>query len=124
MFAFTENVSGIGAFELDLTTKELRYTSLVADLFGLDPAGAGTSFKEWERAIFVDDVSKVRAALDTAAQSGSYYVEFRVEHTDGTLHWLAGKGQVVKDGFTPILRGTYYDIGERRQLEARLLALT
>jgi len=116
-------VSGIGAFELDLTTKEWRYTSRVADLFGLDPAGAGTSFKEWERAIFVDDVSKVRAALDTAAQSGSYYVEFRVEHTDGTLNWLAGKGQVVKDGLTPILRGTYYDIGERRQLEARLLAL-
>ena len=37
---------------------------------------------------------------------------------------LAGKGEVVAaDSGRPVLRGTYYDIGERKQLEARLLAL-
>jgi PAS domain S-box-containing protein len=116
--------TGIGAFEFDLTTEEWRTTPQVAVLFGLiaDPPPAG--FPAWERAIFVDDAPKVRAAIAAAARDGSYYVEFRVKHADGKLHWLAGKGEVVAaDSGRPVLRGTYYDIGERKQLEARLLAL-
>jgi len=54
--------------------------------------------------------------------SGSFYVEFRVKRPDGKLHWLAGKGQVDL-GTGTVLRGTYYDINERKQLEARLLSV-
>ena len=41
------------------------------------------------------------------------------------LHWLAGKGQAVSDDGSAqtLLRGTFYDINERKQLEARLLAV-
>ena len=68
---------------------------------------------------------KIRSALETARATGSFYVEFRVKRPDGRLHWLAGKGQVAptdEDG-APLLRGTYYDINERKQLEARLLSV-
>ena len=37
----------------------------------------------------------MRAAIEAAKQSGHYYVEFRVTHPDGTLHWLAGKGLTI-----------------------------
>jgi PAS domain S-box-containing protein len=123
--AFAEAASGIGAFELDVESNEFRSTRQVAVLFGLDPSSASLNFQAWERAIFVDDAPKVRAAIETATQSGSYYVEFRVKHTDGKLHWLAGRGQVIakEGGAGRVLRGTYYDIGERKQLEAKLLAL-
>jgi PAS domain S-box-containing protein len=122
---FTEAATGIGAFELDATTKEIRVTHQVPVLFGFDPGSAPSNFEGWERAIFIDDAPKARAALESAIQSGSYYVEFRVKHADGKLRWLAGKGQVVAahGGAGRVLRGTYYDIGERKQLEAKLLAV-
>ena len=121
----TEIAVGVGGFELEFTTREMRATPQVAVLFGFEANTASSDFTNWERAIFIDDAPKVRAALEVAEKDGNYYVEFRVKHADGKLHWLAGKGQVARkeDGGTPVLRGTYYDIGERKQLEARLLAL-
>ena len=106
-------------------SKEIQFTRQLPALFGLDPVSAPTDFHEWERVIFVDDAPKVRGALELANQSGSYYVEFRVKHADGKLRWLAGKGQLVATELDAgsVLRGAYYDIGERKQLEAKLLSV-
>jgi PAS domain S-box-containing protein len=120
-----EAASGIGAFELDLETGRWEWSPATAVLFGLDPATAPDEFEQWLQTIFFDDVPKVRAALEAARSSGSYYVEFRVRRADGKFHWLAGKGQVASGDRTgtSVLRGTYYDIQERKQLEARLLSV-
>ncbi len=60
-----------------------------------------------------------------AGGHGAYYVEFRVKHPDGSLHWIAGKGEAAKDGDgrPGWVAGVYYEITERKALEARLLAL-
>jgi len=120
-----EAASGIGAFEFDLKSKHWVWTPQVAMLFGLDPQSAPSQFEEWLVTIFPDDALKIRNALETAKSSGSFYVEFRVKQPDGRLHWLAGKGQVDPgaDPGAQVLRGTYYDINERKQLEARLLSV-
>ncbi len=121
-----EAVSGIGAFELDLESKEWAFSPQLANLFGLDPPNASANFEEWLTVVFVDDAMKIRAALEAAPQSGNFYVEFRVKGTDGKLRWLAGKGQVVSNDKSTgpgCLRGTYYEIDERKRLEARLLGL-
>ena len=120
-----EAASGIGAFEFDLTSKHWVWTPQVAVLFGLDPQSAPSQFDEWLPAVFPDDALKISSALETSKSSGSFYVEFRVKRPDGTLHWLAGKGQVdpMRTAGAKVLRGTYYDINERKQLEARLLSV-
>jgi PAS domain-containing protein len=102
-----------GSFEYDLNTKKWVWTPSVAQLLGLN---AGPDADRLQRAVFVDDVPKIIAALDAARENG-FYVEFRVMR-DGIAKWLAGRGQV--DG--NVLRGMFYDIDERKQLEARLLA--
>ena len=60
-----------------------------------------------------------------AAESGKFYVEFRVRHPDGGVHWIAGRGQAAdgRGAFHRMLRGAFYDITDRKALEARLLAL-
>jgi PAS domain S-box-containing protein len=118
-------IVGTGAFELDLVSKRLLTTSQVAVLFGFDPGIPVPSPADWEAAIFVDDVSKLRAEIETARQTGVFNAEFRVRHPDGSIHWLAEKGEIVRDGEGRArrLRGTCYDITERKALEARLLAL-
>ena len=54
-------------------------------------------FADWQPAIFIDDVPKLRSAVEAAGESGPYYVEFRVTHPDGSVHWIAGKGEITKD---------------------------
>jgi PAS domain S-box-containing protein len=120
-----EAASGVGTFELDLATDRWESAAQVAVLFGFDPRSSKLSFADLERAIFIDDLPKVRAAIDTAKRTGTFYVEFRVKHRDDSVHWLAGKGQLGADEKHPArwLRGAYYEITERKVLEARLLAL-
>jgi PAS domain S-box-containing protein len=115
-FRAAEVAGGLGAFEYDLDSQKWVWAPPVAQLFGLNPGPAPMDYEQWQRTVFVDDVPKILAALDAAREHG-FYVEFRVMR-DGVAKWLAGRGQV--DG--NILRGMFYDIGERKQLEARLLA--
>lgn len=124
-FRLAQTASGIGWFEWDLATNEWQWTPYVAVLFGFDPESAKPSFSEWERAIFIDDVPKLHTAVERAAQSGAYYSEFRVRHPDGSVHWIAGKGEARKreNGRAGRVSGIYYEISERKALEARLLAL-
>jgi PAS domain S-box-containing protein len=117
-----EAASGVGAFVLDLSTREWAYRPPVPVLFGFTSEKAPADFEEWLKVVFVDDAPKILHALDVAHDSGSFYVEFRVKTAEGPFHWLAGKGQVAPDNDANTLRGIFYDINERKQLEARLLS--
>ena len=77
----------------------------------------------WENMVFVDDVPKIRAAVEAATQSGNFYVEFRVRYDDESVHWIAANGQIAADSSQPLLRGAIYEITARKALEVRLLAL-
>jgi PAS domain S-box-containing protein len=116
---------GIGWFEWDLVTNEWEWTPHVAALFGFDPQSPRLRLEDWQPAIFIDDVPKLRLAAESADETGLYYVEFRVTHPDGSVHWIAGKGEIAKDatGRASRVAGVYYEISERKALEARLLAL-
>jgi signal transduction histidine kinase len=124
-FRLAQAASGIGWFEWDLTTDEWEWTPHVGVLFGLDPTAPRRAFGEWQSAIFIDDVPKLRSAVEAAERSGAFYVEFRVRHSDRSVHWIAGKGEATQDatGNTRWVAGVYYEITDRKQLEARLLAL-
>jgi PAS domain S-box-containing protein len=124
-FRQAQAAGGIGWFEWDLATGEWEWTPHIATLFGFAAAGAPSSFASAERTIFPDDVPKLHAAVESASQSGAYYTEFRVKHPDGSVHWIAGKGEASSDdsGRTRWIAGVYYDISERKTLEARLLGL-
>jgi PAS domain S-box-containing protein len=121
-----EASSGIGAFEFDLVSHRWVATPQVAVLFGINPALPPAPFADWEDAIFTDDRPKLRNAIQAAAETGTCAVEVRVRHPDGSVHWLAMRGEIARDGDDRArpLRGACYDITERKTLEVRLLALT
>jgi PAS domain S-box-containing protein len=121
-----EAAGGIATFELNLVSRLWDWSPQAALLFGLDAAKtARSSLTGWEQAVFFDDLPKIHDAIETAERSGTFYVEFRVRRSDGTLHWVAGKGQVTSDASSSarVLRGAVYEITDRKALEARLLAL-
>jgi PAS domain S-box-containing protein len=124
-FRIAQIAGGTGWFEWDLETDEWEWTPHVAVLFGFDPQTPRQQLADWLPAIFMDDVPKLRSAVEISGGSGPYYVEFRVTHPDDSVHWLAGKGEVTLDetGRTRRVAGVYYEISERKALEARLLTL-
>ena len=73
-------------------------------------------FATWEQA-FRRRRSQDPCRFRSSAKTGSYYVEFRVRHPDGSLHWIAGKGRSFRDERQPLLRGALYEITERKALE-------
>jgi PAS domain S-box-containing protein len=124
-FRIAQVAGGIGWFEWDLETDAWAWTPYVAVLFGFDPETPRPRLADWRPAIFIDDVPKLRTAIEAAGDKGVYYVEFRVTHPDASVHWLAGKGEITRDesGRARQIAGVYYEISERKALEARLLAL-
>ena len=114
-----EAASGIATFEFSFDRKVWDWSAQAATIFGLD----GQNLARWEKQVFVDDLPKINAAVQAARQGATFYVEFRVRRGGGSLHWIAGKGQVASDPPERLLRGAIYEITERKALEARLLAL-
>ena len=117
-----EAASGIGTFEVNLASGEWDCSKQVSELLGIDAGEATKTLAEWERRVFVDDVPKIHSALADVRETGRFYVEFRVRLPKSGLRWLAGKGQMA-DAPSTLLRGAFYEITERKSLEARLLAL-
>ena len=124
-FRIAQVAGGIGWFEWDLVTDAWEWTPHVAVLFGFDPETPRPLFADWQPAIFIDDVPKLGAAVEIARERGPYYVEFRVTHPDGSVHWIAGRGEITKNatGQARRVAGVYYEISERKALEAQFLAL-
>jgi PAS domain S-box-containing protein len=124
-FRVAQAASGIGWFEWDLATDAWQSSAPVASLFGIAAAEHPVRFADWEPAVFIDDMPKLRAAAELARETGAFYAEFRVRHPEGSIRWIAGKGEVSRDrtGDARWLTGVIYEITERKQLEARLLAL-
>ena len=124
-FRVAQAAGGIGWFEWDLTTDAWVATAPVASLFGFAAGERRPRFADWEPVIFIDDVPKLRVTAEQARESGVFYAEFRVRPPDGSIRWIAGKGEVSRDqaGEPRWLTGVFYEITERKQLEARLLAL-
>src|SRR5438045_3182544 len=124
-FRIAQVAGGIGWFEWDLVADAWEWTPHVAVLFGFDPETPRPLFADWQPAIFIDDVPKLRAAVEIASERGPYYVEFRVTHPDGSVHWIAGRGEITKNaaGQASRVAGVYYEISERKALESQFLAL-
>jgi PAS domain S-box-containing protein len=124
-FRIAQVAGGIGWFEWDLITDEWKWTAHVAVLFGFDPETPRPVFADWQPAIFIDDVPKLLSAVDRVVENNLYFVEFRVIHPDGGVHWIAGRGEIARGEAGQAIRvsGVYYDISDRKALEARMLAL-
>ncbi|MEA2913258.1 MAG: hypothetical protein QOJ15_5339 [Bradyrhizobium sp.] len=117
-----EAAGGIAIFDFDYAMRQWQFGPQVAVLFGVPARDTVPTFADLSPTVFVDDLPKLEAAVAAAERSPACYVEFRIRHGDGSFRWLACRGQSAGDGRDRRLRGAFYDITERKSLEARLLA--
>jgi PAS domain S-box-containing protein len=67
-----------------------------------------------------DDVERVRGAIDKTLQhGGDHRVDYRIVLADGSVRWLASRGQILKDadGQPVTLIGVLTDVTARKQTE-------
>ncbi len=118
-----QQASQVGTFEWNIQTGENVWTPELEAVYGL-PAGAfARTQTAWENLLHPEDrpeaVELVKHSFETGAPTQG---EWRVVWPDGSVHWLSGRWQVLKDaGGTPLrMTGVSIDISDRKQAEDRL----
>ncbi|NTU52260.1 MAG: PAS domain-containing protein [Chlorobiaceae bacterium] len=109
-----------GVWEWDTITGENIWSDELWALHGLQRGDAPPSFELWASSIHPDDRERVIETVMRSAQAEvDLHVEYRVRHSDGSIHWLMSRGKPERDERGHIVRyiGTIIDITDRKRLE-------
>ncbi|HEY9697804.1 MAG TPA: PAS domain S-box protein [Trichocoleus sp.] len=113
----------VGLWNWDLLSGTIVWTPEHEALFGLSPGSFDGRYETFDACIHPDDRDKVKQATERARQSHTLYQnEFRVIWSDGTIHWIEGRGQFFYDQKGQAIRmtGRVIDISRRKQAEFAL----
>jgi two-component system cell cycle sensor histidine kinase/response regulator CckA len=117
------DAAGLGAWQYDVATSELRLDARARLLLGIS-ADVPVTYDAWMASLHPDDRAKAgerwRQAL---AAKHPYTAEYRVTWPDGSVHWIASMGRGTagaKPGEPQRITGVLLDITERKQTEERL----
>ncbi|MGW0082813.1 SpoIIE family protein phosphatase [Streptomyces sp. NPDC003393] len=120
-----QQVSGIGAFEENLTTGEITWTEQLSTLYGLPPGTAPVALHQLPGHAHPDDAAAVRRFLRAVLhQREESAVTFRLRRADGVVRHLRVVAEPVCDtsGLLVAVRGAYQDISRLSWTEVALAA--
>jgi PAS domain S-box-containing protein len=115
------NVSHMATWYWDVENNQLRFSPSFNSLFGL-PEG----FDDWTYRHFLDCIhdgerelleDNVRQLL--AGELKDFSIEFQVTWPDQSLHWLSGRGEMLRNeqGRVSALRGAFIDVQKLKAAE-------
>lgn len=114
----------IGLWEWDILTDKIYPDANIHTYFDIDPVTFNYTLKDFITIIYEADRRQVQQALQRCIETGTLYnVEYRIVKRDGTLRYLAGRGEVLRNELGHAIRmlGICWDITEHRQLEEQQL---
>ena len=112
-----------GSWTWDIQTNNTTWSDELWQLYGLDPNECSPSFEAWRQTLHPDDRERVvRQVTEVACKGGDLNVEWRVQHNDGSEHWLMSRGRLVcnAEGMPLEMLGIVIDITDRKQIEYAL----
>ncbi len=113
----------MGSFEWNIQTNELRWSENLEAIHGLPPGTFDGTFESFESIIHPDDRVHVLETIRQSVETGAdYEAEFRSANDDGDVHWILGKGKVLRDehGGPWRMLGICMDITTRKRTEEAL----
>ena len=113
------DVARIGAWEWQLATGQMTWSTDPAALFRFPPGSLGDEQRLFRR-LHQDDKPRIEAAIARALETGSYEAEYRAVRPDGTIVWITERGRVVSedDGLMSRMVGVSRDITAERETGA------
>jgi PAS domain S-box-containing protein len=120
--AIALNSGAIGSWEWDLVNNIAFWDERMYELYGVDKkSNSLTECEILATALHPDDRNSVETLLQQAILGeAEYNTEFRIVHSDGSIHFIKGYGVVVRDdqGKPQSMIGVNFDISDRKQAEA------
>jgi PAS domain S-box-containing protein len=117
---FALGAAGIGIWEWDLRTNQIRWSENLVELHGAAGASFDGTFASYEREIHPDDRPAVLESIRRAiADATPHEMEYRLLAPDGSVRWVEGKGRVEYDeqGRPERMAGICVSITRRKQVE-------
>jgi PAS domain-containing protein len=106
---------GVWRWDVGKGEKDLLWDEACKAMFGL-PSDAAVTYETWAAAIHPDDRTHVEAGVaranDPADPIDDYVCEYRVQHSDGTVHWIAANGRAFFEPDRLSLRTLPLTMGE------------
>jgi PAS domain S-box-containing protein len=118
-----QQAARIGAFEWNIRTGVNTWTPELEAMYGLPPGGFGGTQTTFENLIHPDDRARVIELDNWALKTGQPTTgEWRVVWPDGSVHWIAGRWQVLMSEFGGPSRmiGVNIEVTESKRREQAL----
>jgi PAS domain S-box-containing protein len=93
-----QQAARVGSFNWDIQSGVNTWSAELEALYGLPRGGFPQTESAWENLVHPDDRIEAIRRVDRALESGGTTdAEWRVVWPDGSVHWIAGRWQVLKD---------------------------
>jgi PAS domain S-box-containing protein len=113
----------MGTWDWDIFNDKVMHSVATEAIYGLAPGGFEGTFESFLKSLHPEDLEWVTQSLRSTLEEGAdYNIEFRVIWPDGSIHWVASKGQVYYDnrGNAVRMTGINMDITDRKQAQEEL----
>jgi two-component system sensor histidine kinase/response regulator len=113
----------MGIWDWHILTGEVKWSDNLEAVHGMPPGSFGGTFADFLEIVHPQDREWVSQTIAEAVETGAGYdIEFRILWADGSIHWIAGKGQTFPDSTGQPIRmiGLGMDVTQRKQAEAAL----
>jgi PAS domain S-box-containing protein len=117
------HAASMGMWNWNLITGEITWSPEHEQLLDLASNTFDGRYETFEARLHPDDRAGVNQAVQAAVQGHSTYKhEYRIIWTDGSIHWVEGRGQTFYDktGQPVRMTGTLMDVDDRKRLELAL----
>jgi len=115
--------AGVGTWSLDIHNRLLTWDDYTYPLFGLKPGTFSGRLEDMKKLVHPDDWENVpRGTKAQVAANGTVESEFRAIWPDGSIHFLAMRSKVYRDGTGKAVRraGVCWDITANKQAKQAL----
>ena len=113
-------VTGLGTWDYDPITDELRWDERCREIFGLPP-DARVNYDSSLQMIHAEDRERVARVAEQAldpSNSDEFSTEYRTNGPDGTVRWVVARGRAIFEGGRATrFIGTILDVTERKRDE-------
>ena len=121
--ARAQQIAHLGNWDWDIRRNTLACSDESFRIYGLSPQERVPTYETFIAAVHPDDREAVSEAIDAALHDRRHYsIEHRLVRPDGTIRYVYGKGEVIRDnsGAPERIVGTVQDITERKRAEESL----